>query len=268
MSTVTSSSSVSPIARPSLRIFSANPPGSSRLNRSPCSSRSTIAVCSIRRRLSAPAVPVLAPADSLRNSSSTESAIAAAVVPRDAGDRLDRPALGDLVQQVLVGRGEAGVVGDRLHQRLDDLRVEHRAAGRHLAHCPGELVALADPVLEEVGVAGGAVAEQGDGVVGVVVLRQHDHAGAGVALAELLGRVDALPLEARRHADVGDEHLGRRRLGPGEEAVVVVGRPDHIEVGFQREQRTHPLADDHVVVGEEHGDASVPHGSPFKRSTS
>ena len=207
MSTVTTSSSVSPMARPSLRTFSARPPGSSRLSFSPCSSRSTIAVCSMRRRFSAPAVPVLAPSDSLRNRFSTESATAAAVVPCALRDGLDRPALGDLVQELLVGLGEPGVVGDRLHQRLDDLRVEHRAAGRHLAHRAGELVALADPVLEQVGVAGGAVTEQRDGVVGVVVLRQHDHAGAGVALAQRLGRVDALALEARRHADVGDQHL-------------------------------------------------------------
>ena len=81
-------------------------------------------------------------------------------MPRARGDRLDRPALGDLVEQLLVGGGEPAVVGDRLHQRLDDLRVEHRPAGRDLAHGAGELVALGDAVLQEVGVAGGAVAEQ------------------------------------------------------------------------------------------------------------
>ena len=174
-----------------------------------------------------------------------------------AGDGLDRTALGDLVEELLVGLGEPGVVGDRLHQRLDDLRVDHRAAGRHLAHRAGELVALADPVLEQVRVPGGAVAQQGDGVVGVVVLREHHHAGARVALAQRLGRVDALALEARRHPDVGDQHLRRGRLGSRDQAVVVVGGPDDVEVGLEREQRAHPLADDHVVVGEEHGDLIV-----------
>ena len=41
--------------------------------------------------------------------------------------------------------------------------------------------------------------------------------------------------------------------------------PDDLEVGLEREQRPHALAHDHVVVGEEHRDAAVPHGPPFKR---
>ena len=57
-----------------------------------------------------------------------------------------------------------------------------------------------------------------------------------------------------RHADVGDEHLRRGGLGAGDQLVVVAGGPDDLEVGLDREQRPHALADDHVVVGEEDGD--------------
>ena len=201
MITVTSSSSVSPMLPPSSRTFSASPVGSSRLSVSPCSSRSTIAWCRLRSRFSAPASPVLASRESARNSLSTFSAIAAGVVCCVGGDRLDRAALRDLLQQLLLVGGEPADPGDRMHERLDDRRVEHRAAGRDLAHGAGELVALGDPVLEEVGVAGGAVGEQRDRVLGVVVLRQHDHAGARVPLAQLLGRVDAL--RAGRRAACG-----------------------------------------------------------------
>ena len=72
-----------------------------------------------------------------------------------------------------------------------------------------ELVAVADAVLQQVRVPGGAVGQQRDRVLGLVVLREHDDAGAGVALAHELGRLDALVLEARRHADVGDDDLRR-----------------------------------------------------------
>ena len=84
ISTVTTSSSVSPISRPSRRSMSATPPGSSRLSVSPCSSRSTIAWWSMRRRFSEPVVPADAPCDSFRNRSSTASATAAGVVCCDA----------------------------------------------------------------------------------------------------------------------------------------------------------------------------------------
>ena len=165
------------------------------------------------------------------------------------------------MQELLVGGGEPGVVGDRLHERLDDLRVEHRPARRDLAHGAGQLVALGDAVLQQVRVAGRAVGEERDRVVGVVVLGQHDHAGARVALAQLLRREDPLLLEARWHADVGDEHLGRGRFGAGEEAVVVVGGPDDLEIGLEAEQRPHALAHDDVVVGEEHGDPAIRHAA-------
>jgi hypothetical protein len=172
------------------------------------------------------------------------------------GDGLDRAALRNLLQEVLFVGGQAADTRHRVHERLDDLRIEHRAAGCDLAYRSGELVALGDAVLEQVRVAGGAVGEQRDRVLGIVVLREHDHAGAGMALAELLRGVDALPLEGRRHPDVGHEHLRRGRFGARDQLVVVAGRADDLEVGFHREQRADALAHDHVVVGEEDRDST------------
>ena len=59
-----------------------------------------------------------------------------------------------------------------------------------------QLVAFGDAVLQEVRVPGGAVGEQRDRVLGIVVLREHDDAGAGMPFAELLRGVDPLALKA------------------------------------------------------------------------
>ena len=47
---------------------------------------------------------------------------------------------------------------------------------------------------------------------------------------------------------------GAAASAPGDQLVVVAGGPDDLEVGLHREQRPHALADDDVVVGEEHRD--------------
>ena len=167
----------------------------------------------MRSRRSDPAAPALAPCDSLRNSASTASFTAAGVVPCDAAMALI--GLPSATSRSSSSSSSVSVVvGVRLHERLDDLRVDHRPAGRDLAHGAGELVALGDAVLEQVGVAGGAVGEERDRVLGVVELREHDDPGAGVALADLLRRVDALLLEVRRHADVGDQTWGSAASAP------------------------------------------------------
>ena len=79
----------------------------------------------------------------------------------------------------------------------------------------------------------------------------------GVALADLLGRVDPLAVERRRHADVGDEDLRLGRVGAGDRLVVVRADPDDAEVVVALDERAHALADDEVVVGEEDRDGAV-----------
>ena len=78
-------------------------------------------------------------------------------------------------------------------------------------------------------------------------------------LADLLGGVDPLALEVRRHADVGHDHVGVQLGGAGDEAVVVLGDANHLDVGIARQHRPHALADDRTVVGQEHRDR--PHGT-------
>ena len=82
-----------------------------------------------------------------------------------------------------------------------------------------------------------------------------------MALAHLLRRLDALVLEAGRHADVGHHHLGVRGRGPLDELVVVGGDAHHVEVGLEPEQGPHALPHQEVVVSEEHGDPPfIAHG--------
>ena len=57
-----------------------------------------------------------------------------------------------------------------------------------------------------------------------------------------------------RHADVGDHHLRLGLVGARDQLVVVGGDADDLDVGLDREQGTHALANEQVVVGQEHRD--------------
>ena len=176
------------------------------------------------------------------------------------GDRLDGAPAGDHLEQFVVVGAEPAGPSDRVDQCRHDDGVEHRSAGGHLSDRPGELVALGDAVLQQVGVPGGTLGEQRHRVVGVVVLAEDDDAGAGVALADLLARVDALGLEVRRHADVAHDDVGMGLAGAGDERVVVLGDADHLDVGVALQHGAHAGADDRAVVGEKDGDG--PHWRP------
>jgi hypothetical protein len=75
-----------------------------------------------------------------------------------------------------------------------------------------------------------------------------------MAFAHLLGRVDALTLEGRRHPDAGDQHLRIDGGGAADRLVVVAAHPDDLQVGVPVDEGAHPLAHDQVVVGEEDRD--------------
>ena len=175
--------------------------------------------------------------------------------PAGGGDGLDRLALRHHGQQGLVLRRQVAAGLDGPDERADDRRVQHRAAGRHLPDGLGQLVALGDAVLQQVGVAGRALGQQRDGVVGVVVLGEDHDAGARVALADLLAGVDALTLEVRGHPDVGHDHLRLVGLRTGDERVVVLRRGDDVEVGLGGQHGPHAFADDHAVVSDQDADA-------------
>jgi hypothetical protein len=178
--------------------------------------------------------------------------------PPGHGDRLDRLALGDHAEQLLLGGGEPAGRGDRPDQRLDDRGIQRRAAGGHRADGVRQLVALGDAVLQQVAIAARALGQHRDRVLRVVVLRQHHDPGPRVALAHLFRRVDALAVKRRRHPDVGDQDLRLDGRRPADHLVVVGGHADHPQVGVPLDERADSLAQDQVVVCEEDVDGAFP----------
>src|SRR5919198_5197709 len=84
-------------------------------------------------------------------------------------------------------RRTSGQIGDD-----EDLLVDRRAAGLDPPHSLGEVVDVGDALLEQVADALGAVAEQPHGSLGVGVGGEDEHAGARVALADLVRGADPL----------------------------------------------------------------------------
>jgi len=71
------------------------------------------------------------------------------------------------------------------------------------------------------------------------ILLAHDACGA-----------DPLVGEIRWHADIGHHHLGKVFGRSGKQFVVVACDTDHLDVPGYREERTHSLAHDQVVIRE------------------
>ena len=97
----------------------------------------------------------------------------------------------------------------------------------------------------------------------VLVHREHEDAQLGLARGELARRLQA---GHARHRDVEDgqvDVVGERsfdRLG----SVVDLG--DHAEVGLSGEQLPQPVANDGVIVGEQHpGDERSRHPTPRRQ---
>ena len=95
-----------------------------------------------------------------------------------------------------------------LEQCVDDLGVQDGAAGRHLADGAQEPLGIAETLLQQVGQALGAVSEELERVLRVVVLGEHHDPEVRVLGPQLEGEVDALGREARGHADVEQDHVG------------------------------------------------------------
>ena len=121
----------------------------------------------------------------------------------------------------------------------------------------GQLVALPQPVLEQIGQAGLPAAQQGEGVGLVVVGGQHHHAGPGVVAADLVGGFDPFQLEVRRHLDVGDHHVRLQLRRPGEERGGVLGHADHLDTLRGGQEGAHALPYQDVVVAQEDPDGRL-----------
>src|SRR2546421_2337760 len=83
-------------------------------------------------------------------------------------------------------------------------------------------------------------------------------------LAHLLGGLDPLALEAGRHPDIGDDHLGRGFLRPVDQSLVVTGHSDDLHVGSRPDQGPNALSDDQVVIGQEYGNLLCRHATLFE----
>src|SRR6266545_1449981 len=118
---------------------------------------------------------------------------------------------------------------------LGDDRINRRPSVGNLPDGSDQLVALCDPILQQVGQPALALAEEGDGVGLVVVGGEHDDAGLGMLGPDLVGAVDPLELEVRRHLDVG--------------------HADDLDVLEGVEQGSHTLTDQDVVLAQHDPDA-------------
>jgi hypothetical protein len=140
-----------------------------------------------------------------------------------------------------------------LEERGHDLRVEHGAAGADLLDGLEQPVGVAEPLLEQVGDTGRAALEQLEGVLGVVVLRQHHDAGPGVVASHPPSQLDPLRGERRGHADVEHHHVDRVHGQQLEQTVRALGGAEHLDPVHGVEHRARTLADEVVVLGDQQG---------------
>src|SRR4029079_17743107 len=103
-------------------------------------------------------------------------------------DRLVALALRDLGERLELARRQCGerrlrVVAVPLHEQLDDLRVDVRAALMHGVDRVDKLAAVVDALLEEIGAPRGPALEQAEDVRRLRVLAEHDDAHVRVRLA-------------------------------------------------------------------------------------
>jgi len=136
-------------------------------------------------------------------------------------------ALRHLAQHVELPRGKPGQrrlaqSHPAADQRVDHLRIDHRAAVRHLAQGRQQLLQVTDAVLEQVGQARGAVLEQLERVGLVGVLRQDHHPDVRVGRPDRVRGVDAFHrglgravTAAARAARGRHPDVRQHRVGPG-----------------------------------------------------
>ncbi len=139
-------------------------------------------------------------------------------------------------------------------ERLDDLRIEDRAALRDLVQRPDDLVEVADALLQQVSESGGAVLQQFVGVLLFRVLRQDDDADVRMLLADPLGGVDPLGRVGRRHPDVREDGLRTGLLDLREQLVERRGGPDQIDGAGGLQEGRGPLPHEVVILREDHAD--------------
>ena len=183
------------------------------------------------------------------------------------GDRRVVLPLGHLAQHVALARRqlvERRLLAPRVlrHQRLDDLRVDHRPAVCDGADRGDELVEILHALLQEVGATLAATLEEREHVARDRVLAEHDDADLGIGLAQPSRGLDAFVGAARRHADVRDDDVRPLCFDRREQRVEVAARRRDLEVGPRLEQAPDAFADEVVVLREHEPDR---HGERIRR---
>ena len=82
--------------------------------------------------------------------------------------------------------------GAGLDEHVDDRRIDHGAAAGDGDDRIEQLLLAANPLLQEVGTTPGAVLQQIEGIFGLCVLTEYDHADIGSGLPQARGDADAL----------------------------------------------------------------------------
>src|SRR5680860_627771 len=96
--------------------------------------------------------------------------------------------------------------------------------------------------------------EQREGVAGLGVLAEDHHPDLRMRRAQLLGGAYALIGAGRRHADVGEHHVGDVGFDGAQEGAVVPADRDEVEPRLIPQQSRHPLAHEVAVLREDDPD--------------
>src|SRR4051794_29799388 len=176
-------------------------------------------------------------------------------------DRLVRAALGDQAQHLALARAERGQrsgLAAARQQPGDDLGVEGGAACRYAPQRVGELLAVADAVLEQVSEPLGALGQQPCRGSGLDVLGEDHDPDLRVAGADLVRRAQPLVGERRRHPDIDDRQVGLVLVDLPQQLVGRRRLRGHVDSGAPQEGRD-ALAHQRAVVGDHdpHGSSAV-----------
>ena len=88
--------------------------------------------------------------------------------------------------------------------------------------------------------------------VGVVVVGgKHQHLGPGLGLEDLAGGLEAVE---PGHGDVHQHHVRAEFLRHGDRLPPVLRLAHDLQVGIESQHHAESLADDHVVLCQQHGD--------------
>jgi hypothetical protein len=168
-------------------------------------------------------------------------------------DRLVRASLRHQLEHLALARGEL-VEGIVAALAADELAhhggVERRAAVGDAAYRGAELLEVRDAVLQQVADTFRARLEQGHRVSGLDVLRQQQHADAGITLANLACGLKPFVGVCGRHPDVHDRHVRPVHRDVPEQVVGRSGLSDDLEAGLL-EQADDALPQQDRVVGDD-----------------